>query len=207
MPESQSSKFRKRWPWDWEKEELTDAVQVEIVENLYSYAKDVAYWYPEDPDYHYWYNGLKVYCKVSRDYFIKVTKEAPDSIKPKLSEIAEEAFELLNTLLKWANQKYSLCFVTEPEKRFYNIAYSDEELHNNWQTIVHKLNLYMNSGNQAEELAEPEPGTAPAKGMAKIGWLKRIAVWIFKKTWHLIVAIIVAIIGSFIAAILIRYFW
>lgn len=42
---------------------------------------------------------------------------------------------------------------------------------------------------------------------AKRGMFKRITIWIFKKTWHLIVAIIVAIIGSFIAAILIRYFW
>jgi ABC-type phosphate transport system permease subunit len=34
----------------------------------------------------------------------------------------------------------------------------------------------------------------------------RISRWIFKKTWHLIVAIIVAIIGSLIAAILLDIF-
>jgi len=56
---------------------------------------------------------------------------------------------------------------------------------------------------KAKKPAETEQDTTPAKR----GMFKRITVWIFKKTWHLIVAIIVAIIGSFIAAILIRYFW
>jgi len=156
MPESQSSKLRKKWPWDWEKEKLTDAVQVEIVENLYSYAKDVAYWYPTEQGWHYWYNGLETYCQVSRDYFVKVAKGGPDSLKPKLSKIAEEAFKLINMLMEWANQKYSLCFVTEPDKRFYNIPYSDEELYNKWDTVVQKLNLYMNSGNQEEKPAKTE---------------------------------------------------
>lgn len=182
MTESQSSKLRKKWPWDWEKEELTDAVQVKIMENLYSYAKDVAYWYPEESGWYYWFGGLKVYCKVFRAYFIKVTEEAPDSIKPKVSKIAEEAFELLNTLLKWAQQKYNLCFAESPEHRYYTIPYSDEELSNKWDTVVHKLNLYMSFGNPDEkpagtgqkEIVEVKPGvfgiTFDIKELARRFW-------------------------------------
>ena len=152
MPESQSSKLRKEWPWDWNKpEELTDEVVVRIVKNLYSYAKDVAYWYPEESGWHYWFGGLKVYCKVSRDYFIKVTKEAPDSIKPMLSKIVEdEAYELINMLLKWANEKFSNCFV-EPDKRYYTITCSDEELENEWEMVLAKLQLSISSGSQQQE--------------------------------------------------------
>jgi len=64
-----------------------------------------------------------------------------------------------------------------------------------------EIDLYVNS--LTTKPAETGRNTTPAKR----GMFKRITVWIFKKTWHLIVAIIVAIIGSFIAAILIRYFW
>lgn len=173
MTESQASKLRKKWPWDWEKEELTDAVQVEIVKNLYLYAKDVAYWYPTEQGWHYWYNGLETYCQVSRDYFVKVAKGGPDSLKPNLSKITEEAFELINMLMEWANQKYSLCFVTEPDKRFYNIPYSDEELANKWDTVVQKLNLYMNSGNQEEKPAETKQNATPAKAERE-SWLWKL---------------------------------
>ncbi len=191
MPESQSSKLRKKWPWDWEKEELTDAVQVEIVENLYSYAKDVAYWYPTEQGWHYWYNGLETYCQVSRDYFVKVAKGGPDFLKPKLSKITEEAFELINMLMEWANQKYSLCFVTEPDKRFYNIPYSDEELANKWDTVVQKLNLYMNSGNQEEKPAETKQNATLAKPERE-SWLwklyektlKVIVDAVLERVWH-----------------------
>ncbi len=192
MTESQSSKLQKMWPWDWNKpEELTDEVLAQIVQNLYSYAKNVAYWHPDERDYHYWYNGLKVYCQYSRDYFIKVTKEAPDSIKPKLSKIVEEeAFELINMLLKWANEKYSNCFV-EPDKRFYNIPYSDEELANKWDTDVQKINLYMNSGNHEEKPAEIEQNATPAKPERE-SWLwklyektlKVIVDAVLGKVWH-----------------------
>jgi len=54
-----------------------------------------------------------------------------------------------------------------------------------------------------QQQTETGRNTTPAKR----GMFKRITVWIFEKTWRLIGAIIVAIIGSFIAAILIRYFW
>lgn len=50
--------------------------------------------------------------------------------------------------------------------------------------------------------AEIGRNTTPAKP----GMFKRISGWIFKKTWHVIVAIIVAIIGSLIAAILLDIF-
>jgi len=63
--------------------------------------------------------------------------------------------------------------------------------------------LFWENGERIGETpAEKGRNTAPAKR----GMFKRIIGWIFKKTWHLIVAIIVAIIGSFIAAILIDIF-
>jgi hypothetical protein len=156
MIESESSKLRKKWPWNWKNEKLTDEVLAKIIKNLPSYAKDVAYWHPTEPDWHYWYNGLEVYCRVIRDYFVKVAKEAPDFLKPKLSEIAEEVFKLINMLMEWARQKYSLCFVTEPEHRYYTIPYSDEELSNKWDTVVHKLNLYLSFGNPDENPTETD---------------------------------------------------
>lgn len=153
MGKSKDKKDDRGWPWNPEKEELTESILMEILKNLPSYAKDVAYWHPTEPDWHYWYNGLEVYCRVSRDYFVKVAKEAPDFLKPKLSTIAEEAFELLNMLMKWVRQKYSLCFA-RPEDVYYTVPYSDEELSNKWDTVVHKLNLYMSFGNPDENPTE-----------------------------------------------------
>jgi hypothetical protein len=143
IAESTSSWLRKKWPWDWKNENLTDKVLVKILKNIYSYAKDIAYWYPTEPDFFYWFEGLKEYCRVLKDYFVKVAKEAPIDLKPKLSAISEQAFELLDMLMEWAKQKAYNAMAQHPDQVFYNIPYSEEELSNKWQTIVHKLNLCM----------------------------------------------------------------
>ncbi len=55
--------------------------------------------------------------------------------------------------------------------------------------------------------AETEQDITPDKGKAKIGQcIKKIIGWIFKKTFHLIIAIIITIIGGLIVAILIDIF-
>ncbi len=152
MAESQSSKLRKKWPWDWKKpEELTDEVIAQIVQNLYSYTIDVAYWYPTESGCWHWLDGLKVYCETSKGYFEKVAQEASEPLKPKLSAIAEEAFDLIDMFMELANYTINR-HLTPPEVALkYNVPYSEEELHNKWNTIVRKLNLYMRSQAQKRE--------------------------------------------------------
>jgi len=160
MPESKSSKLKKKWPWDWEKDGLSDKVLMMIIENLYFYAKDIAYWHPSEPDWHHWFGGLKVYCRVSRDYFITAVKQSPDSFKEEISGIAKEAFELINMLMKWANTKYSIACCTPQQRKDvrYDIPYSDDELANKWETAIAKLRLCLAQRTEHLEKSKTKRG-------------------------------------------------
>lgn len=163
LAESSSSCLRKKCPWDWENEKLTDEVLSKIVKSLPSYAKDVAYWHPKEPDFFYWFEGLKEYCRVIRDYFVKAAKEAPDSLKPKLSEIAEEAFDLIDNLMKCVDAQLNPILDKETGQVFYSAPCSWNEVTNKWDTLVNKLNLYMSSGKQEEKPIETEQKNKDAK--------------------------------------------
>lgn len=146
----------RKWPWDWHKsKELTDMVLKRIVKNLPSYAYDAAYSKPEEVGIgDSLYVGFQVYCLVVKDCFQKAATEESKSLKPQLSEIAEEAYQVIDLLLKWVEVRANVDYHT----RYVPINHpcSHAELANRWDTVVRNFELCISS---AKELSEPEQNT------------------------------------------------
>ena len=133
--------------WDYETEEPTPAILNEIVRNLASYAYDVTCHESRESDMapgdgaNSLYVDFQVYCHVVKDHFETVVKEAPDSVKAKLLQIAEEAFDIVDKLLEYT------------DKRLYapiDSPYSLADLSRQWNTIVRTFDLYRGSEDREE---------------------------------------------------------
>lgn len=131
------------WPWDYQKEEPTLAVLSKIVHNLPSYAYDALEKKPEEVGMTDSLQGcFQIYCHVVKDHFEKVAKNAPVSDKKKLSEIAEEAFDLIDKFLEYVNKRLNIPF---DMRHNLSYPYSYWELNNKWDTLVRTFNLCISS--------------------------------------------------------------
>lgn len=147
MAESQSSKLRRKWPWDWEKEELTDAVQAEIVKNLPWYASDAVQYKPEQVGMSYSLRtGFRIYCHFTKEHFEKMAKDAPKSLRGKLSQIANDAFGLVDMLLEWVDVRRDDIFGNVSS----GYPCSHTKVAANWDTLLRGLDLYMSSDGQRQ---------------------------------------------------------
>ncbi|MBA7693199.1 hypothetical protein ES703_101775 [subsurface metagenome] len=129
------------WPWDYQ-EEPTLAVLSKIVHNLPSYAHDVLEKKPEEVGMTDSLQGcFQIYCHVVKDHFEKVAKNALASDKKKLSEITEEAFDLIDKLLEYVDKRLS----PGPGMTYIPLhyPYSYWELNNKWDTLVRKVDKTM----------------------------------------------------------------
>lgn len=141
------------WPWDWDKNQERSEEQLKkIVENFPSYAYDAVYRKPEEVGMSdSLYCGFQVYCFIVKEYFTKTATEASVSLKSKLSKIAEEAYQIIDLLLKWVEIRVNVNYHTGPIPIDYSC--SRVELVSQWDTILRKFKLCM---NQAENPAETE---------------------------------------------------
>lgn len=136
-----------RWPWDWQKEELTPAVLAKIIKFLPSCALDATGDKTEEVGISdSLYGDFQVYCHVVKDHFEQVAKDASASAKGKLSQITEEAFELVDLLVEWVKK------TIRRNDSGINARYmaiddpcSHTELASRWDTIMRKFNLCMSS--------------------------------------------------------------
>ncbi len=164
-----------RWPWDFEKEELTPAVLAKIIENLPLYALHATYRKPEEvgmTDSLHLQGHFKIYCDYVRDHFQDTAKEAPNSTRAKLYEIAEQAIELIYKLLEYVDKRLNIPF---DRRHDLSYPYSYGTLNNEWDKLVRKFDLCMSSqgvknGQDESPLEEnlEEQGTAGGQQTGRI---------------------------------------
>jgi len=143
----------RKWPWDWRKgkEALTETASAKIVKNLAFYANDAVYRKPEEVGMSNSLDeGFLHYCCCAKEYFIKSIEKAPKYLKPKVSEITEEAFRLIDRFISIVD-------------RHNEDTYSWLEFISQWDTLVRKLNMCVVSGEQQEQPAKTGQNAAPAK--------------------------------------------
>jgi hypothetical protein len=141
----------RKWPWDWQNKALTETVSAKIVKNLALYANDAVYRKPEEVGMSNSLDeGFLHYCYCVKDYFIKAVEKVLKHFKPKVSEIAEEAFRLIDRL------------VSIVEHHNENTC-SWLELISQWDTLVRKFDMCMSSDEQQEQPAETGQDATPAK--------------------------------------------
>ncbi len=168
MAESDNHNTVSKWPWDWQKEKLTDSAIAEIVKNLAHYAYDAAFRKPEEVGMtDSLYGGFQIYCHVAKDYFQEAVKRNTIS---ELSAIATDAFSVADQLLMWIENK-----IRRTNSGYFarympiDAPYSYTELRTRWDTVVRKFDMRIGSVQQVEKASQ-----APAKHWKIIAWAKEL---------------------------------
>ncbi len=146
----------RKWPWDYQKENLTETTLTEIMENLPSYACDAVNWKPEEvgmPED--LYGVFQIYCKVVKDHFQQAVERSPASVKQELSAIANDAFGLVDLLLEWV-EKQIRRREGDFNMRYLPIDYpcSYTQISTRWDSVVLKFKMCVSFGEQPAETEE-----------------------------------------------------
>lgn len=132
------------WPCDWRNvKEAKGTVLLEIVWNLPRYARDAAYFSGEIyQGGGSLYQGFKDYCRSVKDYLYQSAKDADASNKPNLLKYANEACDLIDTLLSWVEGRLNP-YRDDEGQLCYDVPCSFDELARKWDTVVLKLDANM----------------------------------------------------------------
>lgn len=134
--------------------DLTDAEREKVTKNLPLYAYRVAYYTQPGDNQSPWgyygpfiydYDAFRAYCQVAKYYFYAKAAEAPDSLKPKLTEVAEEAFKLVDMHLKFVEGQRSGYFDENKGCYVVDLPCSFDMLKAKWETVVREFDLCMSS--------------------------------------------------------------
>ncbi len=125
------------WPWNPEKEKLTEPVLMEIAKNLPSYASDAIDHCSKANDERDLLGYVFVYFHVVKEeYFEATVKNLKGSMREEARKIASEAFDLIDLIVQWANTR-SNAISNRPPNIFAR-----------WDTVVRKWDLLISTGKE-----------------------------------------------------------
>lgn len=139
MSDNQEEKIMD-WPWNPEKEKLTESILMEIAKNLPWYASDAIDSCSRTNDERDLLGYFFVYCHVVKEeYFEAIVKNLKGSVREEARKLAGEAFDLIDLLEKWVNT------------RCKSINCYPSNIFARWDTVVRKFNLCMSDVSQRQE--------------------------------------------------------